>query len=150
MRSLSFLVLTIVLLSPVKADDNLKTVVSAFSVQETLDRLAKILESKGISVLARIDHAAGAKKAGLALDETQLLIFGNPKLGTPLMQSQRTIGLDLPMKALAWKGADGKVRLSYTLPKALKSRHGVADQDAIFSKMTKALAALTSAATKQK
>jgi uncharacterized protein (DUF302 family) len=129
------------------AADQFRTIESKYSVKETLDRLAKILESKGIKVMARVNHAAGAKAAGLKLPATELLIFGNPKLGTPLMLANRQIGLDLPMKALAWEDSDGKVKLSYTLPMALAKRHGIAGKDAIFGKMTNALKGLTAAAT---
>ena len=128
------------------ASDQFKVVESKYSVKETLDRLTKILESKGIKVMARVNHSAGAKSAGLDLPDTELLIFGNPKLGTPLMQTKRTIAIDLPMKALAYKDADGKVKLVYTAPNALKARHGVDGRDAIFGKMTKALGGLTAAA----
>jgi len=109
---------------------------SNYSVPETLDRLTKILTSKGITIFARVDHAAGAKKVGKELAPTQLLIFGNPKLGTPLMLSNRNIGLDLPLKALAWQDSDGKVRVSYNDPAYLKSRHGISDRDPVFMKMT--------------
>jgi len=101
---------------------------SSYSVPETLDRLTKIF--------ARVDHAAGAKKVGKELAPTQLLIFGNPKLGTPLMLSNRNIGLDLPLKALAWQDSDGKVRVSYNDPAYLKTRHGISDRDPVFMKMT--------------
>lgn len=121
---------------------------SAHSVSATLDRFEKILKSKGITVFTRIDHAAGAKKVGADLPATELIIFGNPKLGTPLMQKARSIGLDLPMKALAWADADGTVYLSYTAPAALKARHGVEGTDKVFGVMTKALDGLTTAATK--
>ncbi|MGI9408995.1 MAG: DUF302 domain-containing protein [Hyphomicrobiaceae bacterium] len=134
------------LASPALASDQLKVIESKYSVKETLDRLTNILKSKGIKVMARVNHAAGAKSAGLELSDTELLIFGNPKLGTPLMQSKRSIAIDLPMKALAWKDAAGKVHLAYTAPEALKARHGVEGRDAIFGKMTKALAGLTAAA----
>ena len=135
---------------PAQAGGDLKVIESKHSVKDTLDRLTKILESKGIKVMARINHAAGAKGAGLELPDTELLIFGNPKLGTPLMQTNRAIGLDLPMKALAWKDKAGKVRLAYTAPAALKARHNIAGRDPIFEKMTKALAGLTAAATGNK
>lgn len=123
-----------------------KTIESKYSVAETLDRLTKILQSKGIKVMARIDHAAGAKSAGLELPATQLLVFGNPKLGTPLMQANRMIALDLPMKALAWQDASGKVYLSYTTPNALMERHQLKQVDKIIGTMTKALGGLTAAA----
>ena len=132
--------------APAQAGGEFKVIESKYSVKETLDRLTKILKSKGIKVMARVNHAAGAKGAGLELSDTELLIFGNPKLGTPLMQTNRTIGLDLPMKALAWKDKAGKVHLAYTAPNALKARHSISGRDAIFAKMTKALGGLTAAA----
>ena len=147
MRLCLIALLSIILMSvPSLADGHIKTIASKFSVSETLDRLTKILESKGIKVMARVDHAGGAKSAGLELPATQLLVFGNPKLGTPLMQANRMIGLDLPMKAMAWEDKAGKVFLSYTTPAALKERHQVGKRDKIFGKMTKALAGLTAAA----
>jgi uncharacterized protein (DUF302 family) len=132
--------------TPAQANDQIKVVESKYSVKQTLDRLSAILTKKGIRVMARVNHAAGAKAAGLKLTPMELLIFGNPKLGTPLMQTNGMIGLDLPMKVLAWKDAEGKVKMAYTTPDALKSRHGIAGRDAIFGKMTKALAGLTAAA----
>ena len=120
---------------------------SKFSVVESLDRLAKALESKGIKVVARVDHAAGAQKAGLKLKPTQLLIFGNPKLGTPLMQTNRGIGLDLPMKVLAWQDDKGKVWLAYTKPDALKARYDIKGKDGVFAKMTGALDKMTGKAS---
>lgn len=148
MRTLLCLICFAVLSSSAFANDQIKTIESKYSVKETLDRLSAILTKKGIKIMARVDHAAGAKAAGLELPPTELLIFGNPKLGTPLMQSQRLIGLDLPMKALAWQNSDGKTQLSYTTPAALKSRHGINDRDKIFGVMTKALAGLTGNAAK--
>ncbi len=151
MRLPILLFAALLLALPAKAaDGEFRTIASKYSVKETLDRLTKILESKGITVMARVNHAGGARKAGLELPDTELLIFGNPKLGTPLMQANRQIGLDLPMKALAWKDADGKVHLTYTLPAALQKRHAISGKDAIFDKMTKALMGLTAAATGNK
>ena len=143
MRYLIFVLFVSLIAAPSSANDQLKTVTSKYSVKETLDRLSAILTTKGIRVMARVNHAAGAKAAGLKLAPTELLVFGNPKLGTPLMQTNRLIGLDLPMKVLAWQGEDGKVHLAYTMPAALKSRHGISGKDAVFDKMTKALAGLT-------
>ena len=99
------------------------------SVGETIDAFQSALEEKGITVFGRIDHQANAKKAGLELPPTILLIFGNPKLGTPLMQTDRKFGIDLPMKVLVWEDPDGKVYLGYTDPDALKERHGVEGRD---------------------
>lgn len=120
---------------------------SAHGVTETLDRLEAVLKKKGVTVFARVDHAAGAKKAGLALAPTQVLIFGNPKLGTPLMQSKRAIGIDLPLKVLAWKDGNGKVWLAYNDPAYLAKRHAIADRDPVFAKMAKILDKLTGIAT---
>jgi uncharacterized protein (DUF302 family) len=123
---------------------------SPHSVAVTLDRLTEILTARGIGVAARVDHAAGAEKAGLSLKPTQVLIFGNPKLGTPLMQSKRTVGLDLPMKVLAWEDDGGQVWLAYVKPEALKADHAISDRDDVLREMAQALNALTDAALKGK
>jgi uncharacterized protein (DUF302 family) len=120
---------------------------SKFSVADSLDRLTKALESKGIKIVARIDHAAGAQKAGLKLKPSQLLIFGNPKLGTPLMQANPGIGLDLPMKVLAWQDDKGKVWLAYTKPDVLKARYDIKGKGGVFAKMTGALSKMTGKAS---
>lgn len=121
---------------------------SAHGVVETIDRLEKALTANGITIFTRVDHAKGAKSVDLELAPTLLLVFGNPKLGTPLMQSNRAIGLDLPLKALAWEDANGDVYLSYTSPDALKARHEIADRDKVFENMAKALDGMTTTATK--
>lgn len=102
----------------------LTTLPSAHGAKETIDRLASEVKSKGLTVFARVDHAAGAKEVGMALRPTELLIFGNARGGTPLMQICQTIGIDLPLKALAWEDADGKVWLSYNEPAWVAARHG--------------------------
>jgi uncharacterized protein (DUF302 family) len=99
-------------------------------VKETVDRLAHLVESKGLTVFCRIDHAANAVAAGLQLRPTELLIFGNGKGGTPLMQAAQTIGLDLPIRALAWQDAGGQTWVSYNDPVWLTERHGIAAQTA--------------------
>lgn len=129
-------------------DDVLIVKKSAHSVSVTLDRLTKVLESKGITIFARVNHSAGGKKVGLDLAPTELLIFGNPKLGTPLMQSNQRIAVDLPLKALAWKDKDGQVWLGYHSPSYLKSKHSISGKDAVFKKMTGALNKLTDVAIK--
>ena len=121
---------------------------SKLGVKETIDKLATALKAKGITIFARIDHASGAKKAGLELRPTELLIFGNPKLGTPLMQTDQRVGLDLPMKVLAWQDANGKVFVTYADPTSLNARYELDGKEAILQKMTKALAAFTTVATK--
>ena len=131
-------------------DARLVTKRSPHSVAATLDRLTDVLATRGITVAARIDHMAGAQKAGQSLKPTQVLIFGNPKLGTPLMQSKRAIGLDLPMKVLAWEDEAGQVWLTYAKPETLKSDYAVTDRDEVFREMAQALNNLTDAAIKEK
>jgi uncharacterized protein (DUF302 family) len=104
------------------------TLSSVHSVKETIDRLETEIRAKGLTVFARIDHAAGAKEAGMMLRPTELLIFGNARGGTPLMQAYQTVGIDLPLKALAFEDADGKVWLSYNEPAWLVARHGAPDR----------------------
>jgi uncharacterized protein (DUF302 family) len=132
------------------ADGNLVVKKSQRSVSETLDRLAAVLKARGISVVARVDHAAGAAKSGMSLRPTALLIFGNPKLGTPLMQANQKAGLDLPMKVLAWQDEGGQVWLAYAMPERLKADHGLQGQDAMLQQMAKALNSLTDEAIRQK
>jgi uncharacterized protein (DUF302 family) len=121
---------------------------SIYSVDKTLDRLEKVLKSKGITVFTRIDHGAGANKVGIPMRPTSLLIFGNPKMGTPLMNENIMMALELPMKALAWTDKSGQVWLSYLKPSVLKHRHSVVNP-VIFNKMTGALSAMTDAALKE-
>jgi uncharacterized protein (DUF302 family) len=97
---------------------------SPYSVPETLARLQTILKEKGITVFALIDHSGEAAKAGLSMRPTQLLIFGSPKGGTPLMVAAPRLAIDLPLKALAWEDEKGQVRLSYNSPEYLQERHG--------------------------
>jgi len=120
---------------------------SAHSVSVTIDKLETVLKKKGITIFARVDHQKGAKGAGKVLRPTVLLIFGNPKLGTPLMQSRQTVGIDLPMKALAWEDADGHVWLTYNKPSAMADRHHISDKEKIIKKMTGALDKFTNIAT---
>lgn len=132
----------------VSAADGLVVKASAYSVSETLDRFASIIKKKGISVFIRINHAEGAKKAGLKMLPTEVLIFGNPKLGSPLMLSQRTAAIDLPLKAIAWQDAQGKVWLAYNSPDYIAKRHDIKDQPAVIKKMTGALNKFSDFATK--
>jgi len=99
---------------------------SAYPVAETLDRLEASLKQRAVMVFARIDFSGDAARAGLSLRPEQLLIFGNPKGGTPLMAAQPSVGLDLPLKALAWEDVDGQVWVAYNDPLYIVQRHGVA------------------------
>jgi uncharacterized protein (DUF302 family) len=129
-------------------DNGLTTVPSEYQVAETMDRLAALVTARGLHVFARIDHADGAAKAGMALRPTQLLIFGNPTGGTPLMQDRQTAGIDLPVKALAWEDADGRVWLSYNDAAWIAQRHALcAESRTAVEAMAAGLAALTKAAT---
>ena len=118
------------------------------SVDVTLDRLESIVTEKGLTVFARIDHSAGAKKVGLELRPTKLLIFGNPKVGTLMMQSRQTAGIDLPMKALAWEDETGQVWLTSCKAKHFADRHHIADRNEVAQKMAGALRKFSTYATR--
>jgi len=144
-HALLIMALLIGLQSNVFASENYVDKKSPYSVDKTLDRLENILKSKGITIFTRVDHSAGAKRVGIAMNDTKLLIFGNPKMGTPLMNENIMMALDLPMKALAWEDQKGQVWLSYLKPSVLQQRHGLKNQP-IINKMTGALNAMTSKA----
>jgi uncharacterized protein (DUF302 family) len=128
--------------------DGLAISASNYSPKETMARLAAAVTDRGMTVLARIDHAAAAGKAGMELRPTEVLIFGNPKAGTPLMQVAQTMGIDLPLKALVWQDDNGKTWLAYNDPKWLARRHHAdADADPILGAMTAVLAAAVEQAT---
>lgn len=122
---------------------------SKHSVNDTSKNLKELLIAKGFTIFTTVDHQAGAHKAGLELTETQVIIFGNPKIGSKLMQCAPTIAIDLPQKALIWKDSDNKVWLSMNNPSYLKKRHQVKGCDAIFPKITAALKAFSIKATQQ-
>ena len=130
------------------AADGLVTVRSSYSPKETMKRLETEVKAKGLTVFARIDHAAGAAEVGLSLRPTELLIFGNAKGGTPLMQSVQTIGIDLPLKILIWQDEAGGTWLSYNDPSWLAKRHGANHNvEATVTALNSALHALAKAAT---
>jgi len=133
--------------SQVMADHGLITKPSVYSVKETIDRLETILKKKGITVVMRWAHNEKAEKVGIDLRPTELLIFGNPKLGSHFFTSQQTAGIDLPLKALAWKDKNGKVWLSYNNPVYIASRHGIKDREEIVKKMSGALNKFSNFAT---
>jgi uncharacterized protein (DUF302 family) len=126
----------------------LTTIQSNFGPKDTMNKLEAAVQAKGMTVFARIDHAAGATAAGLTLRPTEVLIFGTAKGGTPLMNSVQTIGLDLPLKALVWQDASGNTWLSYNDPAWLAKRHGIgAETEPAVNNMTAALNAVAKAAT---
>jgi len=129
------------------AADGLTTLRSSYGPKDTMTRLEAEVKARGMTVFARIDHAAGAAGAGLSLRPTELLIFGNAKAGTPLMQTVQTTGIDLPLKALVWEDASGATWLSYHDPAWLAQRHGVAGEtETVIGMMSKALDAVAQAA----
>jgi uncharacterized protein (DUF302 family) len=128
--------------------DGLTTLRSSYGPHDTMSRLEAELKARGMTVFARIDHAAGATGVGLSLRPTEVLIFGNAKAGTPLMQSVPTVGIDLPLKALVWQDASGGTWLSYNDPAWLAQRHALPNETAtVIGNMSAALAAATKAAT---
>jgi uncharacterized protein (DUF302 family) len=130
------------------AAQGLTTIQSSYGPKDTMNRLEAEVQAKGMTVFARIDHAAGASGAGLSLRPTEVLIFGNARAGTPLMQSAQTIGIDLPLKALVWQDASGTTWLSYNDPAWLAGRHGLSGETAAaVGVMTAALNAATKVAT---
>jgi uncharacterized protein (DUF302 family) len=109
----------------------------------TMDRLAAAVTARGATVVARVDHAAAAAAVGLALPPTEVLIFGNPRAGTPLMQAAQTIGVDLPLRALVWRDAAGTSNVGYNDPRWLARRHGVeTGNDTVLKAMADFLAAV--------
>ncbi len=119
------------------------------SVSQTIERLVRAIEAKGLKVAARVDHAVGAKAAGLDMPATEVVMFGNPKLGTPLMLANPELAVDLPLKIVVWQAATGKVMIGYTSPEVLKARFGIKDQDASFKAMGEALDGFAAAAAGQ-
>jgi uncharacterized protein (DUF302 family) len=129
------------------AADGLVALKSPHSVKVTLDRLEAAAKERGLNVFLRLDHAAGAQKIGKPLRPTELLVFGNPQGGTPLMECAQTSGIDLPLKALAWQDAGGQVWLGYNDPAFLAKRHA-AGNCAVLPNLTKALAGLAADAVR--
>jgi len=125
----------------------LTTAPSSFGPSQTMDRLEAEIKDNGMEVFARIDHAAGAAKVGLPLTPTELIIFGNARGGTPLMQSAQTVGIDLPLKILVWQDAAHNTWVSYNDPRWIAERHGVANAQPVVNKMTNLLRAISREAT---
>ena len=126
--------------------EGLTSMLSSFDPKETIDRLEAEIRRRGLTIFARIDHAAGAAEVGLALRPTELIIFGNARGGTPLMQSVQTTGIDLPLKALVWQNSVGKTWISYNEPNWIAQRHGIANAEPVVAKMADLLSAICTAA----
>lgn len=134
------------LITATQASAEMLQLSSPHDVKTTADRFVSIATGKGMTIFNRIDHAAGAKKVGQSLTPTEVIIFGNPKVGTALMNCGRSIAIDLPLKVLVRQDDQGKTWLSYTSANELAQRHQLEGCDAVVGKVTKALAGLTSAA----
>ena len=141
LRLISCAIATMLLAGAAAAADGLVAVKSSYSAKETMNRLEASVTQRGLTVFARIDHAAGAAKIGKTLRPTELLIFGNPQGGTPLMECEQTTGIDLPLKALAWEDAAAQVWVGYNDPAYLAQRHGAASCPAV-ENLRKALSSL--------
>jgi uncharacterized protein (DUF302 family) len=133
--------------SAASADNGLISVKSSFSVTTTADRLEQSLTAKGMTIFARIDHSEGASMVGENLRPTELVIFGNPKVGTPLIQCGQSVAIDLPQKSLIWEDDQGQVWLSYNDPGYLARRHNIMNCDEVLNKITNALGNFARAAT---
>jgi uncharacterized protein (DUF302 family) len=122
--------------------EGLTSIRSGFGPKETMDRLQAEIRAQGMTVFARIDHTAGASEVGLTLRPTELIIFGNARGGTPLMQAVQTVGIDLPLKALVWEDAGGKTWLSYNEPGWIAQRHSLGVRAEIIDKLGAALSGI--------
>ena len=152
MKKTLLMLLAVAIINPLityAADNGLITKKSKYSTEETLDRLTAALKEKGIRVFARISHDENADAVGIKVAPTELLIFGNPKLGSNLLTSSQVAGIDLPMKALSWQDKDGQVWLTYNDPSYIAKRHNIKDRKDIVAKMAKALENLSVVATGQ-
>ena len=146
----SVLLLTVLLgASSVAAQDGMIKLQSPHDVATTLDKLTSVLESKGMSVFGRVNHASNAENAGMSLRPTEVLIFGNPKIGTPLMLCSQSVAIDLPQKMLAWEDEMGATWLGWNDPTHLKSRHAIEGCDEVLEKVTAALNNFAKAATSE-
>jgi len=148
MRKTILAALIILLLAiPAAAADGVINVRSAFGVKETAERFVSVLHKKGMTLFNRIDHSGAAAKAGIRIRKTELIIFGNPKAGSLLMKCRQSVAIDLPQKALIREDAGGAAWISYNDPEYLAKRHHIYGCDEAISKIKKALAAMTRAAS---
>ncbi|MCK4709055.1 MAG: DUF302 domain-containing protein [Gammaproteobacteria bacterium] len=130
------------------AAEGVINVPSKHSVEQTANKLEKVLLSKGMKIFQRVKHSEGAKSVGININPTELIIFGNPKAGSPLMKCAPTVAIDLPQKAVIWQDANSKVWISYNDPAYLKQRHNIQGCDKVLTKVSGILSKLTGAAAK--
>jgi uncharacterized protein (DUF302 family) len=146
-KIIAALFLTLLMAGPAGAQGGLVSVRSSHDVAATAERLESALQAKGMTLFARIDHAANAEHIGQTLKPTLLVIFGDPTLSTPLIQRSRSIGIDLPMKALIWEDRAGQVWFTYNAPDYLARRHGITEMGDLIQKMQQIMSDLAMAAT---
>ena len=150
MKRIIFASLLVFLMSiPVMAAEGMINVQSDYSVKETVERLENILKEKGMTIFTLVKHSEGAANIGIEMTDTELIIFGNPKVGSPLMKCQQTVAIDLPQKALIWADKQGKVWISYNDPRYLEKRHNISGCEEILVKIEKALSGITNTALKK-
>ncbi len=151
MKAVLGLLALMVGLSPMSAQGQdlaagLVRVESTYSVAETVSRFESVLEERGLTLFTTVDHAMGAESVDLELRPTQLILFGNPRVGTPLMQCRQSVAIDLPQKALVWEDAEGSVWIGYNDPTYLDTRHDLAGCEETLDMVTRALNSLAEAA----
>lgn len=148
MKKLILITLLISLIAlPAAAADGVVNVQSTFSVKETADRMERILKEKGMTLFNRIKHSESAGKVGIKLRDTELILFGNPKVGSPLMKCQQSVAIDLPQKALIWKDHKAMVWITYNDPGYLIKRHHITGCEEVILKLEKALAGIAKSAS---
>jgi len=133
--AISLLLLALFAVPAASAGEGLVTVKSSYGAKETADRVERLTKERGMTLFNRIDHAEGARTVGMPLRPTEVLIFGNPKGGTPLMMCEQSVGIDLPLKMLVWEDGNGAVWIGYSDPEGLKDRHGITGCDKVLGKM---------------
>ncbi|MEO0802586.1 MAG: DUF302 domain-containing protein [Cyanobacteria bacterium J06642_2] len=134
--------------APAVAAEGLVNVQSEFEVEETANRMESILEEKGLTLFNRIKHSEAAAGVGIELRDTELIIFGNPKVGSPLMQCQQSVAIDLPQKALIWEDEEGQVWISYNDPAYLEARHDIEGCEEVIENIGNALNGIAESASK--
>lgn len=149
MKALVFAFVALFCSHSVLAQEGLISIESPHDVATTIDKLSAALESKGMTVFGRVNHTQNAEKAELSLRPTEVLIFGNPKIGTPLMNCAQSVAIDLPQKMLAWQDESGSTYLGWNDPMFLKTRHGIEGCDEVLQKVSNALANFAKAATSE-
>ena len=146
MKKILLVICTFVFANSVLASEGITSLESNYSVKVTADRFEEILKSEGLTLFARVDHSQNASTVSLELAPTEVIVFGNPMVGTPLMQCSKSVAIDLPQKALFWEDSEGKVFLSYNNPQFLKERHSINGCESVINQISGVLDKLSKAA----